>query len=311
MHVPVLAGPAIEWLRIREGGVYVDCTAGAGGHAEWIARRLTKGRLIALDRDLDAVQRARERLAGYAQAIVVHANYSRLASVLEELGVARVDGVLIDAGLSSAQLDDAARGFSFQLEGPLDMRMDTSQGLTAADYLGSVSEDELARVLKAYGDVRPARRIAKTIVGRRRSRPIRTTTDLRDAVKEALPFVGREPEEIRTVFQSIRIVVNDEFRALESGLRQAVDLLAPGGRLVAIAFHSGEDRIVKNVMREESRPRRELTPDGRVQSQGPGRLKVLTPKPISPDDDEKAANPRSHSARLRAAERIQEREEAG
>ncbi|GMU92279.1 MAG: ribosomal RNA small subunit methyltransferase H [Candidatus Hydrogenedentota bacterium] len=311
MHVPVLAGPAIEWLRIREDGVYVDCTAGAGGHAELIVRRLTKGKLIALDRDIEAVGLTRERLAGYAQAVVIHANYSRLASVVEELGIAHVDGVLIDAGLSSAQLDDASRGFSFQLEGPLDMRMDTSQGLTAAEYLGSVSEDELARALKVYGDVRPARRIARSIVGRRRSRPIRTTTDLREAVKEALPFVGREPEEIRTVFQSIRIVVNDECRALERGLRQAVDLLAPGGRLVAIAFHSGEDRIVKNVIREESRPHRELTPDGRVRSQRPARLKVLTPKPISPDHDETAANPRSHSARLRAAERIREREGAG
>jgi 16S rRNA (cytosine1402-N4)-methyltransferase len=306
VHVPVLSGPALEWLRIREDGVYVDCTAGAGGHAELIVRRLSSGRVLALDRDIEAVRRCRERLASYPRALVFHANYNRLATVAAEQGVRRVDGVLIDAGLSSAQLDDATRGFSFQVEGPLDMRMDTSQGPTAADYLGGVSEDELARVLRAYGDIRPARRIAKSIVRRRESGAMRTTTDLRDAVRDALPFVAGEPEEIRTVFQAIRIAVNDEYQALESGLRQAIDLLAPEGRLVAIAFHSGEDRIVKNVIRDESRPRRELTPDGRLRSQSPGRLKVLTPKPITPDENEVAANPRAHSARLRAAERIRD-----
>jgi 16S rRNA (cytosine1402-N4)-methyltransferase len=305
-HVPVLAPEAIAWLRIREDGTYVDCTAGAGGHASLIAERNPRGRLIALDRDPLAVARAQARLAEYPHATVLHRNYSELSQVLSETGIERVDGVLIDAGLSSMQLNDPQRGFAFQEEGPLDMRMDTSRGPTAAEFLAGVDEHELARLLKEYGDVRPARRIAAAIAARRRRGALKTTRDLVEAVSEALPFVHGVPDETRTVFQTVRMAVNEELQGLELAIRAAVDALAPGGRLVAIAFHSGEDRIVKNVLRDAARTERELFPDGRVRRVIPPRLKVLTPTPVTPGMEEVRANPRAHSAKLRAAERLED-----
>lgn len=305
-HIPVLADAVIEWLRIKGGGAYVDCTAGLAGHSQPIASRLTTGRLIALDRDPASVEIARERLAGFPNAVVVHGNYGELKAVLAGLGVNEVDGVLIDAGFSSMQLEDARRGFTFQQEGPLDMRLDTSSGETAGEFLAGVGEGELARVLKEYGDVRPARRIAAAIVRRRDRGAMETTVDLAGAVCEALDFVSGQPDEIRTVFQAIRIAVNDELRWLQKGMEEAIDVLRPGGRLVAIAFHSGEDRVIKNVLRDASRPRRDLYPDGRVKSIRPPRVKVLTPKPVKPGAVEIARNPRAKSALLRAVEKLEQ-----
>jgi 16S rRNA (cytosine1402-N4)-methyltransferase len=304
VHVPVLLERSLEWLRIRADGIYVDCTAGAGGHSEAIAARLTTGRLIALDRDEEAAAAARARLRRYPQAEVVHGNYGELGSILGALAIVAVDGVLLDAGCSSMQLDLAPRGFSFQEEGPLDMRMDRSQGRTAAEFLRDLSAPELARLLKLYGDVGPARRIAQSILARRDRGRLETTQDLREAVHEALPFVEGMPEETRTVFQAIRMAVNEELRWLEQGLLEAIAALKPQARLVAIAFHSGEDRVVKQVLRTAARPRRELAPDGRVVRTTPALLKVLTPKPERPSAAELAANPRAQSARLRAAERL-------
>ncbi|HRK36688.1 MAG TPA: 16S rRNA (cytosine(1402)-N(4))-methyltransferase RsmH [Candidatus Hydrogenedentes bacterium] len=310
MHVPVLPGAVLEWLRVRPGGTYVDCTAGFGGHAELICRALRGGKLIALDRDPLAVQHARERLAPYECAEVVQANYSNLARVLRELGVERVDGVLIDAGMSSMQLDDPHRGFTFQHEGPLDMRQDTTQPMTAQAYLSTVGEPELVRVLREYGDVRPAQRIARAIVERRGSSAMNTTSDLRQAIQDALPFVKGTPDEVRTVFQAIRIAVNDEYHHLEEGIQAAIDALAPEGRIVVISFHSGEDRIVKNAFRAASRVQRTLTPDGRVASTTPARLKILTSSPVTADDIEVLQNSRAKSAKLRAAERLHDKEAA-
>lgn len=304
MHVPVFLARSLEWLAVREDGTYVDCTAGAGGHSAAIAERLTTGRLIALDRDVEAVAAAQTRLAPYARASVLHRNYGDLAAVLEELDIAAVDGVLIDAGCSSMQLDTGDRGFSFQADGPLDMRMDRSTGPTAAEWLSSVNAAELAAVLKDYGDVRPARRVAQTIIEQGKQGRLRTTQDLRDAVAKALPFVQGMPEETRTVFQAVRMAVNDELRWLEQGLRQAIAALAPGGRLVAIAFHSGEDRVVKRVYRDVSRKQRELGPDGRVVAIQPATARELTPKPEQPSAAEVAANPRAASARLRVVEKL-------
>lgn len=259
---------------------------------------------MALDRDPAAVALAAQRLADCPAATVIHSNYARLGAVLDGLGIAAVDGVLLDAGLSSMQIGDAGRGFSFQADGPLDMRMDTVQTETAADYLAAVSEETLARDLKQFGDVGPARRIARAVVRRRAAGRLQRTGDLAAAVREALPFAGEQPEEIRTVFQAVRMAVNEELRWLESALEQAVDRLRPGGRLVAMAFHSGEDRAVKRVLQRESRPRRELRADGRVRAMWPARLRVLTPKPLRPGPEELQANPRAKSARLRAAERL-------
>lgn len=292
----------MEWLRIRGDGVYVDCTAGAGGHSARIAERLTTGRLIAIDRDETAVALTRQRLSSFSNATVVHGDYRELSAIMAANQIAGIDGVLVDAGVSSMQLDESARGFSFQQQGPLDMRMDASRGLTASEWLGSTDQAELARILRDHGDVKPAKRIAAGILKRLEQGRLETTKDLADAVREALPFVHRDPDEIRQVFQAVRIAVNDELNSLREGLDQAIDSLRPTGRLVAITFHSGEDRVVKNVFRDASRPHKILAPDGRVEGETPARLRVLTPSPITPTSEEIHANPRSKSAKLRAAE---------
>ena len=304
-HVPVLAGPVLQYLQIREDGVYVDCTAGAGGHSTLIAERLSeKGTLIAIDRDPVAVTLTRERVKSFPQVQVVRGNYRDLAAKLAERGITELDGVLIDAGVSSMQLDDPERGFSFQETGPLDMRMDPEAGHSAAEYLERVEELELARILREYGDLRLAKRIANAICRRRGSAPLKTTKDLADVVAEVFDFVQGTPEETRTVFQAIRIAVNEELEGLESVLHQAIDMLRSGGRLVCITFHSGEDRIAKAVFRAAAQKRRVLHPDGRVKEVLPPVMKVLTRKPLKPSKDEIRANPRARSAKLRAAERV-------
>lgn len=302
-HVPVMAREVLEWLSVRPAGIYVDCTVGLGGHSALIAANLREGRLIGLDRDPVSAGLARERLAIFPNVTVLHRNYGLLRDVLNELGIDRVDGILIDAGLSSMQLDDPFRGFSFQQESELDMRFDTTTGPSARQFLATVTEDDLVSVLKTYGDVRPARRIAKAVLDRRQTGHLATTADLAAAVAQALPFTPNQPEETRTVFQSIRMAVNDELRWLEAGLRQGIEALSPAGRLVAISFHSGEDRVVKNIFREFSKPRRETAPDGRIRAVHPPLLDTLTPKPVLPGQDEVLQNPRAHCARLRAAQR--------
>jgi 16S rRNA (cytosine1402-N4)-methyltransferase len=285
--------------------VYVDCTAGAGGHTALIAERLGPGgRVIAIDRDPRAVELTRERVKGRPQAVVIQGNYGDLAAVVGEMGVQEVDGVLIDAGLSSVQLDDAARGFSFQVDGPLDMRMDDSSGETAAELLARTSERGLTTMLHEFGDVPKARRVAREIVKRRESKPIARTRDLVDVLIEAYHTGGRVPEETRQVFQAVRIAVNDELGSLERGIRAAIDLLKADGRLICITFHSGEDRVVKNVLRDASRKSHEYHADGRLKATKPPKLRLLTRRPVTPGDEEIRANPRAHSARLRAAERI-------
>ena len=304
-HVPVLADEVMAWLNVRAGGTYVDCTVGLAGHAARIAKALKGGRLIALDRDPASVALACERLDPFHKVTVLHRNYGDLGAVLDEVGVEQADGILIDAGLSSRQLDDPDRGFSFQKEGPLDMRLDPTSGPTARERLATISEPELARVLKAYGDVGPARRIAAAIVRRRGGRGLETTKDLAEAVAEALPFVReRLPEETRTCFMAIRVLVNEELRWLETGLEQAIDALAPAGRLVVIAFNSNEDGIVKRVLRNAGRPRHERYPDGRTRAVHAPRLAVLTRRPVRPSAQEVRENPRASSGRLRAAQRL-------
>lgn len=304
MHVPVLAGPALEWLRVREDGIYVDCTAGAGGHSLLIAERLQGGKLFALDRDPAAVRLASERLRCYPAAKVVNARYAELSAVLAREGIEGVDGVLIDAGVSSMQLDDPARGFSFQNEGPLDMRMDTTQSTTAASFLATAREQDIERALRDYGDVRRARAISRAICTARATKPLETTGDLVAAIRQAFPHVDRVPEEARTVFQAIRIAVNNERDELKAVLHAAVGALRPGGRLVVLSFHSGEDAVAKAVLRELGTSRAERAPDGRTIGKTRPLLRVLTRKPVVPTADEVRANPRAHSARLRAAEKL-------
>ncbi|MFO7973206.1 MAG: 16S rRNA (cytosine(1402)-N(4))-methyltransferase RsmH [Candidatus Hydrogenedentota bacterium] len=304
MHEPVFGGPAVAWLQVREDGCYVDCTAGAGGHSERIAARLRTGRLIAIDRDPLAVAAAQHRLARYPQAQVLHGNYADLDQLLRTCGIDAVDGVLIDAGVSSMQLDTSERGFSFQQDGPLDMRMDSTAGITASEWLARQTKESLATLLRRYGDVKFPGRIARAVVERRSRGTLNSTRDLAETVREAVPRKKLANDEIRRVFQAVRIAVNEELDALEGALFAAVRVLRVGGRLVVIAFHSGEDRIVKRFFQREGRPQRVLHPDGRVKEVKSPSLRILTKKPVVPDEAEVQANPRAHSARLRAAERL-------
>jgi 16S rRNA (cytosine1402-N4)-methyltransferase len=288
LHVPVLLQEVLTWLDPRPGGLYVDATVGTGGHAEAILERiLPGGRLVGLDRDPEALAVARRRLERFGEAVqLVQANFADLHYVLRALGIARVQGVLMDLGVSGLQLAAPHRGFSFRLAGPLDMRMDPASPVTAADLVNRLSEKELAELLRRYGEEPFAPRIAREIV---RRRPLSTTQELREAILRAVPRRAwpRRVDVATRTFQALRIAVNRELEALEQALPQAAEVLGPGGRLVVISFHSLEDRIVKHTLR-------------RAKS-----LRVLTPKPIRPSPEEVRRNPHARSARLRAAERVE------
>ncbi len=306
-HTPVMLGEVVDWLAPRPGGRVVDGTLGGGGHARAIAERLAPGgALVGLDQDPDALEqagRALTDLPGGVSVRLVRANFADLRAVLDEEGIPAVDGVLLDLGVSSYQLDTPQRGFAFRYNGPLDMRMDPGSAETAADLLGRLSEGQIARLLFDYGEEPRARRIAAEIVRRRADRPLATTEDLVDAVRGAMPFRTR-PGEIHPAtrtFQALRIAVNRELEVLSAALRQAAQALAPGGRLVVIAYHSLEDRIVKTTMAELAGKRVETD---LPQAAPPAPiLNVLTKKPRTASPDEVRANPRARSAKLRAAER--------
>jgi 16S rRNA (cytosine1402-N4)-methyltransferase len=302
-HTPVLLNEALEALNVRPAGTYVDCTFGRGGHSRALLGQLrAQGRLIALDRDLAAVTAGEEIVD--ERFTIVHAPFAQLGAVLATQGVSEVDGVLLDLGISSAQIDEAARGFSFRRGGPLDMRMDTSQGLTAAEWLAGASEREIWEVVERYGEERFAKSIAAAIVAARAKGPIASTLQLAAIVAAAVRTreVGQDPA-TRT-FQALRIHVNQELAQLSLVLPQAVSVLRSGGRLVVISFHSLEDRVVKQFMREESR--RDRMPLGlpiREHELPQARLRVVG-KPMRPTRQEVEANPRARSAVLRVAERV-------
>jgi 16S rRNA (cytosine1402-N4)-methyltransferase len=297
-HIPVLADEVVAWLRCQPGGLYLDCTVGYGGLAACVLDASgPNGWLIGLDQDPEAVAAARTRLAPYGGRVeLVHGNFKDLKRHLASAGVSQVNGVMFDLGVSSAQLGRPERGFSFLAEGPLDMRMDPGAGAPAADLLDRLLEDDLADLIYQYGEERYARRIAKAVVRSRRTHPLRTTSDLIAAIRSAVPAAyrrGRIHFATRT-FQALRIAVNRELEVLQSALRDAADVLAPGGRLCVIAFHSLEDRIVKQAFR--------------ALSSGPAPiLSTLTKKPVIPTKAERQDNPRARSAKLRVAERLPER----
>ena len=302
-HLSVLLREAVEALAIKPEGIYVDATFGRGGHSREILARLSpRGRLIALDRDPAAV--AAGQSIDDARFALRHAAFSEIGSVLQSLNQAQVDGVLLDIGMSSPQLDDAERGFSFRFDAPLDMRMDTSRGQTAAEWLGEASQTEIEKVIKNYGEERFAHAIAKAVVAARGECSIATTRQFAALVEKAVRT--REPGQHPATrsFQALRIFINQELEELSLALPQCVAHLAPGGRLVVISFHSLEDRIVKRFLREQSQP-----------PQLPKRLPVrsaelarpmlrLVGKPVFPSEAEVAANPRSRSAVMRVAERL-------
>ena len=306
-HYSVLLNECIEALNIRPDGIYVDGTLGMGGHSEQIAKRLTTGRLIAIDRDEMALGRARERLAPYADRITfVHGNFRDLPQLLADAGVAGADGMLFDLGVSSPQLDNPERGFSYMADAPLDMRMDRSEGITAWFIVNKWPEEKLKRILYDFGEERYAPRIAQAIVRRRETAPIDTTLELVDVIRSAMPAAAlREKQHpAKRSFQAIRIAVNDELGSISELLDHAVDLLNPGGRLAVISFHSLEDRIVKNAIASREHgctcPREfPVCTCGFVQT-----LRSVTRKPILPSPQELEENPRSRSAKLRVAERV-------
>ena len=291
-HIPVLVNEVLAALRCRAGGCYVDCTVGQGGLAYRILE--AGGRVIGLDRDADAIATSRRRLKEFDGSVhLMHGHFNELKRHLADAGVAAVDGVVFDLGVSSAQLDDPQRGFSFQVEGPLDMRMDRSEGVTAEHILGERSEADLARLIYEYGEERFARRIARAIVQSRARGPVRTTSSLVSIVAGAVPAPyrhGRIHFATRT-FQALRIAVNAELDGLEGALRDAADVLAPGARLCVISFHSLEDRIVKRTFRALA--------GGATPS-----LAIVTKKPIIPTEEEARLNRRARSAKLRVAERL-------
>lgn len=304
-HRPVLLREAMEGLLLHPGGFVVDCTFGRGGHARAILDCLgSEGRVLALDRDPQAIASAEaEELLRDSRFTLEQGCFSRLREFVERHGwVGRVSGVLMDLGVSSPQLDDPERGFSFLRDGLLDMRMDTSQGITAARWLAELSENDLARVLRDFGEERYARRIAQAIVLARREKPLLTTGDLADTIERAMPFREKGKHPATRSFQAIRIFINRELEELDQGLKQAVQILGAGGRLVVISFHSLEDRIVKRFMRDEERgeaPGPRLLPEP-VRN---GRLRRIG-KAVHASREEIIENPRARSAVLRVAERI-------
>ncbi len=306
-HVSVLLRECLEYLNIKPDGIYLDGTLGLGGHSYEIASRLTTGRLIGIDRDETAIDRAGKRLAPFADKItLVHGNFCDAAAILDELGIGGVDGMLFDLGVSSPQLDEAQRGFSYQQDAPLDMRMDGTAALTAWDVVNTWDENRLNRILWDYGEERYARRITGAILKRREQKPIESTLELVDVIKSAMPAAAlREKQHpAKRCFQAIRIAVNDELGAVAAMLETAPDKLNIGGRLCVISFHSLEDRIVKSGIhaREDgcTCPREApVCTCGFHQT-----LKSVRRKPILPSEEEIRDNPRARSAKLRVAERV-------
>jgi 16S rRNA (cytosine1402-N4)-methyltransferase len=304
LHRPVLLDEVLDALQIKQDGLYVDGTFGRGGHAAALLERLQgQGRLLAFDKDPEALTYAANRFPNESRLMMRRGSFRNLGSVVAELGwQGKVDGVLLDLGVSSPQLDDAARGFSFLNEGSLDMRMNPQEGVSAADWLAKASAEEIADVLWKYGEERFSRRIARAIVSRREIDPIRTTRQLAELIATAVPRRERKKHPATRSFQAIRIFINHELEDLEAVLPQVVTALAPGGRLAVISFHSLEDRMVKRFIREEQRGP-QLPPDLPVVPEAfTPRLRAVG-KAIRASDSEVQANPRARSATLRVAER--------
>ncbi|MBP3367920.1 MAG: 16S rRNA (cytosine(1402)-N(4))-methyltransferase RsmH [Clostridia bacterium] len=308
-HVSIMAPEVIEALAPERGGIYVDCTAGGGGHSLEIAKRLPEGaRLICLDRDDEAIEACTKRLADYSDRVtIVKSNFRNIASALDMLGIEKIDGVMWDLGVSSHQLDDGDRGFSYSKEAPLDMRMDQTEGKSAYDVVNYYTVGELTKIIRDYGEERFASRIANLIVEKRSVKPIETTTELADIVSSAIPAPVRKKEAqnpARRTFQAIRIEVNGELDSIEPSIRDAAARLRSGGRMAVITFHSLEDRITKDVFRSLASgctcpPEFPVCVCGKTPD-----IKLLSKKPIIPSDEEMEENPRSRSAKLRTAEKI-------
>ncbi|MFG0216572.1 16S rRNA (cytosine(1402)-N(4))-methyltransferase RsmH [Brevibacillus porteri] len=307
-HVTVLMDEAVAGLNIRPGGIYVDCTLGGAGHSSLIASKLTEGgRLIAIDQDDWALDNARERLASYMDRVtLVKSNFRHIKDIVRDLGLAGVDGILFDLGVSSPQLDEGERGFSYNADAPLDMRMDQQAPLSAYDIINEWDEEEIAKIIWLYGEEKFSRRIARQIVQQRKKQPIQTTGELVELIKEGIPAAARRtgPHPAKRTFQAIRIAVNDELDAFKEAVVDAIEVLNPEGRVSVITFHSLEDRICKQIYQDFSKgctcpPAFPICTCGNKAV-----VKVITRKPILPSEEELEANKRARSAKLRVAEKL-------
>ena len=306
-HIPVLLKECIQGLNIKPEGIYVDGTLGRAGHSSVIAQQLTSGLLVGIDRDETAIVEAGKKLEQFGDKVkLVHGNFRDVCSVLDRLGIEKVDGMLFDLGVSSPQLDDSSRGFSYMADAPLDMRMDKSSSLSAYDIVNCWDEREIKKILFDYGEERYAPKIAAAIASKRKTKPIETTFELVDIIRQAMPAstLREKQHPAKRTFQAIRIAVNDELNSISDMLTGAVDRLNVGARLCVISFHSLEDRIVKNTFASKEKgctcPKDfPVCVCGFKQT-----LKVLTRKPITPAEEELKINPRSRSAKLRIAERV-------
>lgn len=306
-HKSVLLEETIEGLRVKPDGIYVDGTLGGAGHAREVCARLSaKGRFIGIDQDQDAIIAAGERLAGYGERVtIIRSNYCYMVDELKKLGISQVDGILLDLGVSSYQLDNGERGFSYRTDAPLDMRMDQRQTRTAADIINGYEEKELYRIIRDYGEDKFAKNIAKHIVAARQKAPIRTTGELTEIIRQSIPMkiqaAGGHPA--KRTFQAVRIELNRELDVLRDSLDDMIGILGNGGRICVITFHSLEDRIVKTIFRKNENPCT-CPPDFPVCVCGKkSRGRVITRKPIIPGGQEQEENPRSKSAKLRIFER--------
>ena len=306
-HISVLLEECLTGLAIKPDGIYVDGTLGGAGHSSRIAQQLSTGRLIGIDRDPVALKAAGERLAPFdSKVTLVHSNFCEIRSVLDSLDIPGVDGILLDLGVSSPQLDDGERGFSYMADAPLDMRMNSEDALTAETVVNTWSQEDLRRILYTYGEERYAPQIAAAICRRRETAPVKTTLELVDIIRSAMPPVAlREKQHpAKRSFQAIRIAVNDELGSVEKVMQDAIPLLNPGGRLAVITFHSLEDRIVKNAMAEAAKgctcpPNFPVCVCGKKPQ-----IKLISRKPIVASEEELEVNPRSRSAKLRVCEKL-------
>ena len=305
-HIPIMLNEVLEGLNIKPDGIYVDGTLGGAGHSSEIIKRLSdKGRLIGIDQDMDAIKASSERLQSYENAIIIHSNYVNMRNVLLERDIKKVDGILLDLGVSSYQFDNTERGFSYREDAPLDMRMDRDQSYTAQDIVNDYSESELRRIISDYGEEKFAGRIASNIVRRREVKRIETTFELNDIIKDSIPAAARRHggNPSKKTYQALRIELNKELMVLEDSLEEMIEMLNPGGRFCIITFHSLEDRIVKSAFRTAENPcicppEFPVCTCGRV-SKG----RVVNRKPITASEDELTENPRSSSAKLRIFEK--------
>jgi len=309
-HISVLLDETIEGLAIKPDGIYVDGTMGGAGHGYEVCKRLGPGgRYIGIDRDEAAIAAGRQRLSEFGDKVsIVRGNYSSASEILKELNIDKVDGIMLDLGVSSHQLDVAERGFSYMADAPLDMRMDKRQERTAYDIVNSYSEHELARIIREYGEDKFAQNIAKHIVAMRQKKPIETTGELNEAIRAAIPMKIQKTlgHPSKRTFQAIRIELNEELEELRTALESMTDLLKPGGRLCIITFHSLEDRMVKTMFKKEESPCT-CPPEFPVCVCGKkSRVKIVTKKPILPSETEQEENSRARSAKLRVLERIAE-----